>query len=76
MIERFVEPYNAKDIDGLMALYAPDAEVFFFTFPPARGLRQIRAIWEWDFRAFPETTDSPIPADRVPCGDLFGTAAS
>ena len=55
MIEQFVEPYNAKDIDRLMALYAPDAEVFFFTFPPARGLEPIRAIWEWDFRAFPET---------------------
>jgi predicted ester cyclase len=55
MIERFVEPYDAKDIDGLVALYAPDAEVIFFAFPPARGLEQIRALWEVDFRAFPET---------------------
>lgn len=53
MIEKFIKPYNEKDIDGLMALYSPDAEISFFILPPARGLDEIRALWEWDFRAFP-----------------------
>ncbi len=52
--EKWKNAYKEKDIDGLMALYSPDAEVSFFIFPPARGLDEIRALWEWDFRAFPD----------------------
>ncbi len=54
MIEKFVDPYNRKDLDALIALYRPDAELSFFTFAPQRGLDAIRAIWQWDFTAFPD----------------------
>ncbi len=54
MIEKFVDPYNRKDLDALVALYHPDAELSFFVFPPQRGLTAIRAIWQWDLTAFPD----------------------
>jgi hypothetical protein len=54
MIEQFVDPYNRKDLDALVALYHPDAELSFFMFPPQRGLDAIRAIWQWDLTAFPD----------------------
>jgi hypothetical protein len=54
MIEKFVDPYNRKDLDALMALYHPDAELSFFMFPQQRGLDAIRAIWQWDLTAFPD----------------------
>ncbi len=55
MIEKLYELYNTKDIDGLMALYSPDAEVSSVIFPSARGLDEIRRLFERDFRAFPDT---------------------
>ncbi|MCZ7398453.1 MAG: nuclear transport factor 2 family protein [Candidatus Methanoperedens sp.] len=53
-VPKFYELYNAKDIDGIMALFSPDGEISFFIFPTARGLDEIRAFLEIHFRAFPD----------------------
>ncbi len=55
LAEKWINAYNEKDINSLMLLYSPNAEVSFFALTPARGLDEIRALWEQDFRALPDS---------------------
>jgi|ERR1041385_4499083 ketosteroid isomerase-like protein len=69
----FVERANAGDVDGLVALYEPDAVL---TFPPghvAAGARAIRAVYEELLADRPTLT----PGDQQPAlinGDLALTS--
>lgn len=63
IVLRFNDALNARDLDGMMALMAPDV-VFENTFPPPDGARfegqaAVRAFWEQFFQGSTEATIEP-----------------
>lgn len=49
IVELWVKRFNAADIDGLMALYAPDAVNHQVVTDPLKGLAAIRRMFETEF---------------------------
>lgn len=49
IVERWVEAFNAADLDGLIALYAEDAVNHQVVFEPIHGRAAIRAMFEREF---------------------------
>ncbi len=68
----FVDRANAGDLDGLVALYEPDAVLASATGPPAVGHAAIRAALQQFLAGRPALTGESQPAPR--CGDLALTS--
>ncbi|WP_067687025.1 YybH family protein [Nocardia jejuensis] len=71
----FIERANAKDVDGLVALYEPDAVL---AFPPgslATGHAEIRKVYE-QFVAFAPELSPSTQHPALINGDLALTAAT
>lgn len=52
VVSEFVTRFNAKDAEGLSALYAPDAVNHQMPKSPVTGREQIRQMFEHEFRNF------------------------
>jgi hypothetical protein len=65
MFEDVVAAYNAKDLDVMMRLFAPQAELVFGSFPPYRGHDAIKEFWRWDFETF---ADAAVTVHRAVSG--------
>jgi ketosteroid isomerase-like protein len=63
LIDGYVKAVRAKDIDGVMSVYAPDL-VAFDIVPPLQyvGAEAFRKVWQELF----ETFQSPIPLQQWP----------
>ena|SRR5690606_30995886 len=51
VVQAWVEAFNRADLDGLTALYAPDAVNHQVVEAPAEGREAIRALFEREFAA-------------------------
>lgn len=70
----FVERANAGDVEGLVALYEPNAIVAHAEGEVAVGLRQIRELFV-DFLASRPKLDPSIQAEALCTGDLALTSS-
>jgi ketosteroid isomerase-like protein len=69
----FVERVNAGDVDGLVALYEPDAVMAYPPGTETRGATAIRALFEQMLAAKPEfPQETPLPT--LVAGDLALTS--
>ena len=54
--QRFADAFNARDLDGVMKVYAPGSDLFVFDLTPPRqhvGWNDYREDWRQLFAAFP-----------------------
>lgn len=49
VVKKWIERFNAADVDGLAALYAPDAVNHQVVMTPLKGRREIRKLFEVEF---------------------------
>jgi hypothetical protein len=66
-VEEFRSAYQDRDIEGMLALFADDAEV---TMAPGtfRGKAAIRKFWEWEVRMVPVAASSDTGLGMVVVG--------
>ena len=68
----FLERANADDVDGVVALYEPNAVLAFPPSELAAGPEQIRAVYVWLLATWPALVGTIRPAVRN--GDLAITS--
>ena len=77
VIEGYVEAFRAKDLDGVMSIYAPEI-VTFDVVPPLQyvGADVYRKHWEEAFSLFPGPIDYEIADLDITVGDDVAFAYS